>query len=308
MDRNAQGARRDMESLDFIDADTLKLTIIPGLIVLVVLFLWFRRSEPKVSTARERDMQRSRFAGADEVDDGYDVALVNEGIGGKAAPRYVDQNDYIADPLDDWEPPVASRPEPKVTVKKAPAKAPVAEQRSAPPAKSAPAESVASEQDLPEQTETVDAKAPPQQDGLILVLNVVGNNHTLRGSQILKALTATGMSFGKMNIFHYVGPNRPANRPLFSVANMMEPGSFNLTTMEELATPGLILFANIARPEEAMATFSLMLETARQLARTLDGLVCDEKRSTLTKQGIDHIHSRIADFQRRSRLAQAANA
>lgn len=303
-----------MESLDFIDADTLKLTILPGLIVLVVLFLWFRRSEPRAPSVRERHMQRSRFAGADDADDDFDLAIGgDQGASLKAAQRFNYEDDYIPDPLDEWEPEVAPKSAPKVTVTKAQAPTrPVAEQRDAPAAKAAePVEGekrAPGSQDMADATPAPEAKAQPPQDGLILVLNVVGNNHTLRGSQILKALTATGMSFGKMNIFHYVGPNRPANRPLFSVANMMEPGSFNLNTMEELATPGLILFANIARPEEAMATFSLMLETARQLARTLDGLVCDEKRSTLTKQGVEHIHSRISDFQRRSRLAQAANA
>lgn len=344
-----------MESLNFIDADTLKLTIIPGLIVLVVLFFWFRRSEPRAPSIRQRDVHRSRFSANDALDDDY---VITPGTKADSTPEAVAESfinsveeespgghrfhyndDYIPDPLDDWEP-----VQPKAVRTKAPtvergvspskaakvSKATISKKAPEPIALRDESPSLDDENDIgesddelpheapvtaarPKQTETVKGrgdtgKASPPQDDLILVLSVVGNGHNMRGSAMLKALTATGMSFGRMNIFHYVGPNRPATRPLFSVANMMEPGSFNLATMEELATPGVTLFANVSRPEEATATFSVMLETARQLARTLDGIVCDEKRSTLTKQGIEHIHARISDFQRRSRLARAANA
>lgn len=144
--------------------------------------------------------------------------------------------------------------------------------------------------------------------GLMLALTVVASGRQLRGSQVLKAVTASGMSYGKMGIFHYSSPTRPSPRPLFSVANVVEPGTFNLAQMEELATPGLILFANVSRPEDAMSTFNTMLEKARQLAAFLDASVCDGRRSTLSKQGIEHIYGEIGEFQRRSRLAQAAHA
>lgn len=295
-----------MESVSFIDADTLKLTIIPGLIVVVVLFLWFRRSEPRAPSVRERQVKRSRFSAVEDFDDEYDLAIAKDNAASSSGGPVDYDDDYVPDPLDDWQEREPSAAPAKNVAKQAQSKGLKPRETEADESASLRAE--AETHEMNEAAAAGESKLLPPHDSLILVLNVVGNNHTLRGSQILKALTATGMSFGKMNIFHYVGPNRPAHRPLFSVANMMEPGSFNLSTMEELATPGLTLFANIGRPEEAMATFSIMLETARQLARTLDGLVCDEKRSTLTKQGIEHIHSRIADFQRRSRLAQAANA
>lgn len=146
------------------------------------------------------------------------------------------------------------------------------------------------------------------ENGLMLALTVVAQGRQLRGSQVLKAITASGLSYGKMGIFHFFSPTRPGPRALFSVANVVEPGTFNLAQMEEVSTPGMILFANVTRPEEAMSTFNIMLEKARQLAAALDASVCDGRRSTLSKQGIEHIYSEIGEFQRRSRLVQAAHA
>ena len=146
------------------------------------------------------------------------------------------------------------------------------------------------------------------ENGLMLALTVVAQGRQLRGSQVLKAVTASGLSYGKMGIFHYFSPTRPGPRALFSVANVVEPGTFNLAQMEEVSTPGMILFANVTRPEDAMSTFNVMLEKARQLAAALDANVCDGRRSTLSKQGIEHIYSEIGEFQRRSRLVQAAHA
>ena len=146
------------------------------------------------------------------------------------------------------------------------------------------------------------------ENGLMLALTVVAQGRQLRGSQVLKAITASGLSYGKMGIFHFYSPTRPGPRALFSVANVVEPGTFNLAQMEEVSTPGMILFANVTRPEDAMSTFNIMLEKARQLAAALDASVCDGRRSTLSKQGIEHIYSEIGEFQRRSRLVQAAHA
>ena len=167
---------------------------------------------------------------------------------------------------------------------------------------------VDSSESIPVETAAAEAYSDEEledelKDGLMLVLNVAGSGRNLRGSTILKAITATGFTYGPMGIFHYYSPNRAGKRPLFSLANMMEPGSFNLKAMEELSTPGLTLFANITHPEEGMETFSIMLETANRLADILDATVCDEQRGTLNKQCIDHIQGQILEHQRRSKVS-----
>jgi FtsZ-interacting cell division protein ZipA len=45
-----------------------------------------------------------------------------------------------------------------------------------------------------------------------------------------------------------------------------------------------------------------MLDAATTIAEELDGTLCDESRSHLTPQSINHLRERIADFVRRQLL------
>lgn len=318
-----------MEITDFFNADTVKLTLIPGIVVALVLFFWFRRTTPKVPL-RSRETQRGRNDGADPLMDEVDHWEVGEVrvIRQEEALQPAWQGPRIDDDLPARD--IVREPRQRVT-SPAPVNAgrfdasassdedaddgdtsaavPLAstdylqKQETAKPVKATPAPTL---REKPREQSA--APARPNEAGLMLVLNVVVNGRQLRGAPILKAVTAAGLTYGKMGIFHYYSPSGAGRQPLFSLANMVEPGSFSLATMDELSTPGLTLFASVSNPDEGVSTFNAMLETARKLADALHATVCDERRSTLSRQGIEHIHGRIQDFQRRSRLAHAANA
>jgi cell division protein ZipA len=106
-----------------------------------------------------------------------------------------------------------------------------------------------------------------------------------------------------MGIFHYRGSGKAARSVAeFSVANVLKPGAFELDSMADTATPGVAMFVQLPGPDDPEAAFEEMLRTARELADRLDGVVCDETRSTLTGQAINHMRERIAEFHRKQRL------
>jgi len=72
--------------------------------------------------------------------------------------------------------------------------------------------------------------------------------------------------------------------------------------MEDVTFPGIAMFVQLPGPDDPVAAFEEMLRTARRLADGLDGVVCDDTRSTLTGQVINHMRERIAEFSRRQRL------
>ncbi len=294
-----------MQLSEIINSDTLKMTLIPGILVLLVLFFWFKRSGPKESKLRQRRIQRSPYY--DDIYDDSDISEDNVSLG---ASQDLDQlGEQILNQTSHHN--VVAKDEPaNIKDKQWQNKLAAAEQLDnvIEPADEILFEPVIHEDALATQDEQQGNIDNELKKGLILVLNVVAGGRPLRGSQILKAITATGMSYGDMGIFHYYMPNRANNRPLFSIANMVEPGSFNLNTMEELATPGLTLFANITRPEDGLNTFDIMYETAKQLASGLGATVCDERRGTLSKQGVEHIHGQIVEHRRRSRLGNSVHA
>ena len=88
---------------------------------------------------------------------------------------------------------------------------------------------------------------------------------------LLQAISATGMQYGAMNIFHFVEDSPRGKLTLFSLASATEPGEFDLNNVGNLSCAGLTLFMNIARVPDPGDVFVLMLETAEQLAEDLDG-------------------------------------
>ena len=128
-----------------------------------------------------------------------------------------------------------------------------------------------------------------------------------RGPVLLGALAAAKLEFGDMQIFHRIELLDGQEKILFSLANIREPGTFDLSAMEEFTTEGLALFMQIPCAVEAGRAFDAMIESARILADNLDGHVCDARRSALTQQTIRHMREEVINCQLQQRVAQTAS-
>ena len=132
------------------------------------------------------------------------------------------------------------------------------------------------------------------------MLNVVSRSPDgFSGEDILHILLACDLRFGDMSFFHRHEFEAGRGAIQFSVANMMQPGVFNIDHMAKFNTPGLVFFLTLPGPEDMMKAFDYMLETAQAVARNLDGDVLDESRSVVTKQTLEHCRQQIRDLQRR---------
>ncbi len=139
----------------------------------------------------------------------------------------------------------------------------------------------------------------------LLVINVLAPRGTrFAGEHLVQTLRGQGLRYGEMNIFHRVEPTTKAK--LFSIANILEPGTFDLADLDSLASPGMSFFLQLPGPDDAAAAFDDMLTTARNIAAELGGEVRDEQLSVLTGQTAEHMRQRIADFARR-RLSRRAS-
>jgi cell division protein ZipA len=141
---------------------------------------------------------------------------------------------------------------------------------------------------------------PRDIDPEVFMLNVVARNaRGFRGEDILHILLACDLRFGDMNFFHRHEFEAGKGAIQFSVANMMQPGVFDIDNMSDFNTPGLVFFLTLPGPEDMMKAFDYMLETAQAVARNLGGDVLDESRSVLTKQTMEHCRQQIRDLERR---------
>jgi cell division protein ZipA len=143
-------------------------------------------------------------------------------------------------------------------------------------------------------------------DPEVFMLNVVSrDSNGFRGEDILHILLACDLRFGDMSFFHRHEQEAGRGPIQFSVANMVQPGVFDLDHMAGINTPGLVFFVTLPGPEDMMQAFDYMLETAQAVARNLDGDVLDESRSALTKQTLEHSRQQIRDLERRLLTASA---
>ncbi len=146
-----------------------------------------------------------------------------------------------------------------------------------------------------------DSDAPAE----VLMLHVVSRDEAgFNGEDILQVLLAYNLRFGDMDFFHCHEESAGRGAIQFSVANMLQPGVFDIDKMSDFSTTGLIFFLTLPGPRDMMAAFEHMLDTARGVAENLGGDVLDESRSATTRQTLEHMRQRIRDLERKL-LAQA---
>ena len=102
-----------------------------------------------------------------------------------------------------------------------------------------------------------------------------------------------------MNIFHRLVDNHPEQGPVFSVANLVKPGSFDMAAIQDLRTPGISFFMALPGPLAALDAWEAMLPTAQRMAELLDAVLLDEERNALGRQRISHIREDLRNYDRK---------
>ena len=141
--------------------------------------------------------------------------------------------------------------------------------------------------------EGVDQTLP--EEGVIILSLMAEEGTTFNGMQLLDAMELCGLRHGEMGIFHY--PELDSGKNLFSVANVVEPGSFDRGHMDELETPGLAMFMRLPAPidgEKALLTF---VQQAKRLKEQLSGQLTDSQRRELTRETLDDLKNTARRFR-----------
>jgi cell division protein ZipA len=126
----------------------------------------------------------------------------------------------------------------------------------------------------------------------------------MHGPDLVVAAEKAGLTFGDMGIFHRLIAGKSEAGPVFSMANMVKPGSFDMRGIDELHTPGVSFFMTLPGPLAALDAWEAMLPTAQRLAELLDANVLDEERNALGRQRIAHLRDELRAWDRKQERNQ----
>jgi cell division protein ZipA len=149
-----------------------------------------------------------------------------------------------------------------------------------------------------QETKTDNAKKPEVPMGIIVLYILPKIGEKLMGAHINSSAQALGLKFGEMNIFHY----KPGGRIVFSLANMVEPGSFDPDSMHDLQTSGVTVFMQISG-NDPLDDLTEMLQRSYQLAGLLDARLCNHYRKPLTEQDAENYRNKVREFTNRQQAA-----
>ncbi len=134
----------------------------------------------------------------------------------------------------------------------------------------------------------------------IVTLHVAARpGETIHGASLIVAAEKAGLVFGDKNIFHRLVAGRPEAGPIFSMANMVKPGFFDMREIDTLQTPGVTFFMALPGPVPALDGWDALLPTAQRMAELLGANVLDEERSVLGRQRIAHIRDELRAYDRK---------
>lgn len=167
-------------------------------------------------------------------------------------------------------------------------------------------ESVLSAKDVVESTnKTLSIKGEEQQQvklpaiAHIIVLHIVAKpDESFNGPDLQSVVRGLGFEFGEMNVFHYQDIDLSGKmKTLFSLANMFEPGYFEIDNLEKFTTSGITLFATLKNDGSEAHVFDTMLEITNQIAEQLDAVILGPDKTPLVVETIENFYQKLKEAE-----------
>ena len=128
----------------------------------------------------------------------------------------------------------------------------------------------------------------------LVIVYVMAKHGNFSGEELRQFLQDHDMVYGDMQIFHRLSREGLSE---FSLSSAVEPGFFDIAGMDNLQTPGVIMFLRVHELADPMSIYGEMMKVAVGIANKLDGIVLDEARNSMTMQTIEYCNQSIRDFQ-----------
>ncbi len=151
------------------------------------------------------------------------------------------------------------------------------------------------------ENESIESEKPKEPELVFSLILQAKANTEYTGKDFLPIFLSQGLRHGEMGIFHR--HQKTGNNPgpvLFSLANAIAPGTFNVDSLDSFQTPALTLFMTLPGAGDAQIAYSAMVKTARLIVTELGGSIIDENQSVYSEQTHNHRLDQIQEYNRKS--------
>lgn len=119
-------------------------------------------------------------------------------------------------------------------------------------------------------------------------------NEHFRGDFVVHYLEEMGFRFGEHQIFHRHQHIDDVSSPvIFSAANLLNPGTFDLSRINQFSTAGLVLFMQLPTVGSDIANMKLFIGNAEHLAHSLGGFLYDDQQQPFDEQSRQRYMQRV---------------
>ena len=134
------------------------------------------------------------------------------------------------------------------------------------------------------------------EEGGVIVLYVrCPGGKVVSGKELKRAFAKQGLAYGDMKIFHrMVKDIKGSSSPLFGIANMIEPGTFSLETMDEMQTPGVTVFMQLPAVVDNLTAFNDMFKTSLEIAESINGELVTQNKNPVTPAWLEQMRTLLA--------------
>lgn len=136
----------------------------------------------------------------------------------------------------------------------------------------------------------------PLPDKIITLFIKARDNHIISGVELLDVTLKSGLVFGDPGIFHRL--NEEDGKPVFSMANLTNPGTFDKTKWNTIEIRGVTMFMTLPGPKNALDAWDSMLATSRRLAELLHADLLDDQRQIFGRERSLQIKEELREFER----------
>lgn len=142
---------------------------------------------------------------------------------------------------------------------------------------------------------------PPAQNPHFVVPHIVQFNIVAKegqhfnGKDLVAAFILNDLQCSSMNVFERLDENKQVH---YTIANMVEPGTFPTTNVGDYDFSGIVLFLQPMQLDKPLLVFDELITIIGLLSTRLDGIALDHDRQPLTQKSMQQLRTGIANLKK----------